>query len=179
MVSYYYLVSSLPMLFFGAKPPFSFEGFLDKCRDFISLRDMDVLEGISLQSDGIKNERFALVGRWRDFERDLRNELVKIRAHRMHIDADKYLRQPGYVSLQTVQALTAVSRIPSMLDSEKALDQLRWDFLEESGQGHYFDLEFLVVYGLKLRLLEKWQRIDTADKAGLLAEVLTREYNVR
>lgn len=166
MVNYYYLISSLPMLFFGARPPFNSEGFLDKCREFVSENDFAVLRG---ESESV------FLRRWEDFDADLRNELVKIRAHRRHIDAHKYLRQERYVSVDTVSAAVAVSRNPLILDSEKSLDQIRWDFLEDLAQGHYFDLEFLLIYGLKLRILEKWEQINTANKAGLLAEALKRE----
>lgn len=172
MVSYYYLISSLPMLFFGARLPFSFAVFLDKCRDFVSQRDMDILKDVSLRNDGIKGEEFYLLRSWKEFDADLRNELVKIRAHRKHIGSSKYLRQERYVPVDTVSLAVAVSRNPSILDSEKSLDQTRWNFLEELSCGHYFDLEFLLVYGLQLRILEKWERINTADKRELLEHAL-------
>lgn len=172
MVSYYYLISSLPMLSFGVKPPFSFAVFLDKCRDFVSQRDMDILKEVSLNNDGSKSEKSPLMRSWKDFDTDLKNELVKIRAQRKHIGSSKYLRRERYVAADTVSLIVAVSRNPSMLDSERSLDQIRWDFLEELVRGHYFDLEFLLVYGFKLRILEKWERINTADKRELLEQAL-------
>lgn len=160
------------MLSFGIRPPFSFEVFLGKCGDLIPEKDIGILKDVSLGNDGIKNKKFAFLQSWNDFDTDLRNELVKIRVHHNYMEASKYLRQPRYVSVETVHALTAVTRNPSVLDSEKSLDQIRWDFLEELAQGHYFDLEFLAVYSLKLRILEKWERINTADKKGLLEKIL-------
>jgi len=31
--------------------------------------------------------------------------------------------------------------------------------------GHYFDLNFLIIYALKLGILERWARVDSADPA--------------
>lgn len=160
------------MLSFGDKPAFSFEVFLEKCGDCIPEKDFNIVKGILSKNKSTQKEKNAFLQSWNDFDTDLRNELVKIRAHRNHMDTSKYLRQPRYVSVEIVHALTAVTRNLSILDSEKSLDQIRWNFLEESAMGHYFDLEFLLVYVLKLRILGKWERINTADKAGLLEEAL-------
>ena len=48
------------------------------------------------------------------------------------------------------------------------LDQARWAKLDELSFGHYFDLEALIIYAYKLRLLERWEKIRTADKERLL-----------
>ena len=44
--------------------------------------------------------------------------------------------------------------------------------MDELATGHYFDLDFLISYALKLLILERWERINSADKPRLLEEVL-------
>jgi hypothetical protein len=47
MPSYYtYLVSSLPMLHFGEKPPLSFKQFLDICKDLTPDTEIQLLKRI-------------------------------------------------------------------------------------------------------------------------------------
>jgi len=41
------------------------------------------------------------------------------------------------------------------LEAESLLNRARWQFLEQLEVGHYFDVERLVVYSLKLQLLER------------------------
>jgi hypothetical protein len=41
------------------------------------------------------------------------------------------------------------------LEAERLLNRARWQFLEELEVGHYFDVERLVIYSLKLQLLER------------------------
>ncbi|MDP2929199.1 MAG: DUF2764 family protein [Candidatus Omnitrophota bacterium] len=161
---YIYLISSLPMLHFGTKPPFSTEKFFSICAELISPEDLGALK------DSLK----GLGGsEYHDFETALRNELVKIRAQRKHLDASKFLRGDGYAD-QWISHIAAVAcRNPSLIDAEKMLDLDRWRFLDELSIGHYFDMEILTIYACKLSILERWERVRTADANKLLEEALT------
>ena len=170
---YVYLISSLPALHFEAKPPFSFEAFLSKCRDFIPQKDLEVLK--SLRSEELPQPRNQTLIKLSGFETLLRNELVKLRAVRKKIPPEKYLRPNGYSGISIYHIAIAAQRNPSPLEAEKILDQARWDFLDELSLGHYFDLDFLIIYGLKLLILERWEKINNADKQALLENLITRE----
>lgn len=174
MISYYpYLTASLPYLYFGMKPPFSFDELLRKCERAIPEDDLDVIKKISLRIGGDESaEKNTVLNRWKMFDADLRNELVKIRAQRKHIDPAKYLRNERYVPVDIAHQLISIARNPSIIESERLLDQIKWSFLDELALGHYFDAEFMAVYALKLLLLEKWEKINTADKAELLGKAL-------
>jgi len=159
------------MLHFGSKPPFSFERFLELCQDKIADADLGVLKSVK--------ETHAYAGsqptlkKYHAFEVALRNELVKIRASRKHIDPMKYIRGDAAYSEPYIThiALNAY-RNPALLEAEKTLDQERWRALDELAVGHYFDLDLLLTYALKLLILERWQRINSAEKTSLLNEIL-------
>ncbi len=161
---YIYLISSLPMLYFGAKPPFSTEKFFSICAEFISAEDLEKLKS------SLKDE--AESG-YHDFETTLRNELVKIRAQRKHLDASKFLRRDGYADQWISHIAAGACRNPSVINAEKMLDLDRWSFLDELSIGHYFDIEVLMVYARKLSILERWERVRIADANKLLEEAIT------
>lgn len=169
---YVYLISSLPLLQFGIKPPFSWERFLAMCRDLIPERDWKVLELCGRQT--LLEERIdhPALKKWVDFEIGLRNELVKIRAVRKKIEPAKYLRRDGYSEIALYHLAIHSHRITSLIESEKFLDQERWRKLDDLSFGHYFDLEFLIIYCLKLRILWRWENFAQADKEAQLARVL-------
>ncbi|MDP2937988.1 MAG: DUF2764 family protein [Candidatus Omnitrophota bacterium] len=169
---YYYLIASLPMLHFAAKPPFSFEKFLQKCRESIPEKDAEVLENLTLEGS-IAKER-PIIRDWLSFNVTLRNELVKLRATRKKIDPTKYLRPDGYTGLSFYHIALAAQRNPSPLEGEKILDMERWNFLESLSFGHHFDLDFLIIYAYKLSILERWERINSAEESALLEEALKR-----
>ena len=160
MANFYpYLISSLPMLHFGMKPPFQSERFMEYCARFIPETDLAVLKKAELRE-------------WRDFDTALRNELVKIRSGHLHKDASKYLSPDGYAEPHITHIALNAHRAPSILQGEIALDEERWRFLDGLSFGHYFDLEILLIYHLKLLILERWDRVTQADKAIVLEEAL-------
>ena len=172
MPAYYtYLISSLPMLFFGVKAPFSFEKFLEICQDKIPDEEINLLK-ISSRGSTYKDEQPSLK-KWYSFDTALRNELVKIRAQRKHIDPLKYIRGDGYAELSIAHIAMNAYRNPSILEAEKMLDQAKWQMLDELAIGHYFDLDFLISYALKLLILERWERIRSSDKPQLVEGALS------
>lgn len=176
--SYVYLLSSLPSLQFGAKPPFSFAKLLELSQGLISDEDIEALKAFraaELAGAAYEGDRQVLKA-WYVFETALRNELVKIRASRKKIDQAKYLRREHCVECAD-PALThlalAAHRNPSLLEGEKMLDAERWHEADELAIGHYFDFDSYFAYAQKLLILERWENIRAQDKHKLLEEVLT------
>jgi hypothetical protein len=165
---YTYLIASLPALLFGMKPPFSFERFLEKCRPLISEEDFLLLSNLPVTIDEYgKNVSHPIIERWLAFDTTLRNELVKIRAHSKKIDEAKYLRDGNLIDMAITHAAMSSHRSTSILEAEKILDEARWQALDDLGFGHYFDMDSLILYAYKLKILERWEKIYTQDKERL------------
>lgn len=176
MPSYYpYLLSSLPALTFGAKPPFSVGRFMELCRNLIPENDLDVLRSAVdiFPFEGCPPESGGTLARWRSFDTMLRNELVKARALRRKLDPSKYIRQDGCPeSSHAAHIAVNAYRKTSILEAERSLDLERWYKLEELAFSHYFDLDALIIYAHKLMILEKWDRVNISDGRRLLEECL-------
>ncbi|MDD1661737.1 MAG: DUF2764 domain-containing protein [Methanomicrobiales archaeon] len=170
---YTYLIASLPMLHPGMKPPFSFERFLEMCRGFMPEKDYQLLSSLpqpeQYPGDGRSH---PTVRRWVEFDSVLRNELARIRAARRHLEPAAYLRPEDYNGPSLAPGITAATLQASIPDAEKALDEMRWKALEELATGHYFDLPFLVTYAYKLLILERREKIRSADGRILLSQAL-------
>ena len=161
------------MLHFGQKLPLSYAKFIDGCRGLISEEEVSVLSVLEGADWGvIVPADIPLLKAWRLFEVALRNELVKLRSVRRQADAGKYLRHDGWWDPWVVQVAQNAVRQPAPLEAEKILDEERWKKLDELSFGHYFDFEALAVYGLKLLILERWERVTAADKEKMLEETL-------
>ncbi len=167
-VYYTYLISSLPGLVFGVEPPISFEDFLEGCRPLVSEKDFEILRALPGEPGYIYQEMQPTLKQWQEFDTALRNELAKIRARRKKTDPSKYLRRDGYVEPLISRAALNACRNPSLLEAERALDLERWRVLEGLSAGHYFDIDFLITYAHKLLILERWQRVNSADKVQQL-----------
>ncbi len=99
---------------------------------------------------------------------------MRIRAERKHKDPAEYLRGDSYHEPHVTNIAMNAYKNPSILESERMLDEERWRALDELGIGHYFDLDVLMLYGHKLVILEKWDRIQKADKPRMLEEAVQR-----
>ena len=172
---YIYLASSLPMLNLGMKPPFSFEKFLQMCDGIISDDDIDILKQASTPAGYEYEGGHSALEKWRAFDTTLRNELVRTRAARKKVDPLKYTRPGGGVDSSIAHVALHAHRTPSILEAEKILDEAKWGFLDELAVGHYFDIYFLIAYANKLLILERWERINTLDKAKALDELWQKE----
>lgn len=170
---YTYLISSFPYLYFDRDPPFSFLEFLEKCKNFISEEEIDFLKMIKEKEPDVSKIRQSTLRRWFEFEFSLRNELAKLRAVKRGEEPTKYLRKTDYLlPLYLVNLVYEAFKNPNPLEGEKILDYIRWRFLEDLEAGHFFDLGFLIVYGIKLNILERWWKIQKVDKKSLLEKLI-------
>jgi hypothetical protein len=170
---YYYLVASLPHLSLRAAPPLTTGQFLRRCAAQVSPTHYRILAEVELFQARPAETGLALLDRWYDRECALRNALAVVRAQRLGVEAAAHLRH-----FRHDHSLAEIARhllaLDSPLAADEELDRLRWRFLEELAFGHYFDLETLVVYRLKLRILERRARFDPTVGAALLDRMLAQ-----
>ena len=169
---YTYLVSTLPALQFGMKPPFSFEKFLRIASCHLSDEDIGILKEASISGEHASEKvSHPTLTAWRSFDSGIRNELVKLRSHHLKsADPSKFIRGDGIDCANVHHIVASAHRNPSPLDAEATLDRARWDALDELETGHYFDLDILIIYAHKILILERWNTVNTADKDRLLEE---------
>jgi len=175
--NHYYTLAALETIRLGEKIPVSEEYFLQFAEDTIDAKSYQIL----LKSRWGQTEPtgFSFADRILSWEKDLRLELAKARIMKLPFENPPNLQgsDGSYNILETVRAVMALD---SPLDAERYLDQLRWSFLEEMSARHYFDLEALVVYYLKLQLAlrqEKFQEKPGRDSFEKEYAALTDSYN--
>jgi hypothetical protein len=159
MGTYYYLAASLPMLHIHmAQPPLSGVSFLELCGRFVTPADLREISQASLISNEIHPES-GVLRQWQEIDQELRNELVRIRAKRMNIDPGPYLR-PGTPAHLWAERLRDIFEEFTPLRAEHHLMKLQWGILDDLESGHQFDRDFLVVYHIKLQILERKASFD-------------------
>jgi len=160
---YYYFAATLPFLNFNEGPPISTEAFLKECERFLSKEDLSDIKRAVTQDIGFVKTRSDVWNEWIEFERFFRNEMVHFRTKDIKKDASDYFRGERYARPDVVNAIVEASKKTNPFEAEKLLDQIRWNFLEDLGCSHHFDVGFLVVYGLKLKILERYQTFSSEE----------------
>lgn len=164
----YYLNASLPTLIPGEPVPMSSEAFVALCRGHLGEEDFESLQACRLwqsqptpsastSSSPSGPPKQATQQRWIAFERGLRWRLAGLRADQLGWEnsgvavADASAAEDGTVIRETAQAAFEDS---DPLAAETQLFQARWHFLDELDRLSFMTLDNLVIYHLKLQLLE-------------------------
>ncbi len=161
MADYYYTVASLPMLSSNQQPSITIDYFLETCRYTLSEKDFNTLIKADIVPGGEKVN--GVLEKWQNWERSLRNELVKMRSQKTGIDSEKYLRE-GDTATGVFDAAREAFGSANPKIGEDILDNARWRFLDELEFGHNFDLTKLIIYYLKLQIAERKKNMN--DEAG-------------
>ena len=68
--------------------------------------------------------------------------------------------------------LMKISEIDELVDREKKICQLRWTWMEEATFFHYFSVERLFVFLLKLEMIERWISLDKERGSQLFRSMI-------
>lgn len=160
-MSIYYLVASLSMLEFGSKPPLSSKEFLNECERLLPDGDYRKIARAMSDDDEERPGDGDTLLRWKRFSHNFRNELAWFRAVEANRDPSEYLRGERAGEPEVVDALAEAVKAVDPLIAEKILDQMLWRKIDELAVQHYFDVDFLITYALKLKILERYQAVDS------------------
>ena len=151
MASYYYLISSLPMIGPDSEMPFSYEKFLSLCSSFVNEEEMNRLKNISIHSS-----EGPLLKEWYEFYQSFDEELNYERSVRLNKPCDPPLFH-NEVVCRMVQDLL---KLDNPLLAEKKLLSMQFNKVDELVGTHNFDDYYLNGYALKLKLLERLRAFD-------------------
>lgn len=152
MSAHYYFVASLPTLQPDVEPELSTGEFLTLAQRYVGERDFERLTNAKLD-DRESPPATPVYAAWRAFDADLREQLLGLRAAKLGWDAAAHTRSESPVF--TTEETRAIFDEPDPLRAERRLFRLRWRFLDEIDRAHFMRLENLVVYALKLQLIEQ------------------------
>ncbi len=162
MAQYYYLAASFPILFYETERIPSHQEFLDLCRQHITPLHYQLLSRASTSDLRPTTPSCRTLDLWREWETALRNELVTLRGKKKGVEAETYLvDSPGIVTAQQLARKAFDQESP--LQAEELLNRGRWSYLDELEVGHYFDIEKILVYALRLQILAR-KALFTTDK---------------
>lgn len=169
-MSLIYLLSSLPMLKFGADPGISIAGFAAACREQLNAADA---ETVARLLDGETSDHpFARA--WQDHETILRNAVVRHRARLSGSDPSRWLRHAQGCDSRIENLVEDAFQDSDPLQREQELDQIRWTVAEELQGPDPLCKNAIFAYAVKLRVLARRAERDTqtgAENFDKLAEI--------
>ncbi len=142
----------------------SYSEFVERAGRYLSSKDAAAIEQACLQvpSDGKTPGSTAavpLLAHYYRWERALRNELVLLRSQRLHKSAELYLK-PGDVEWDALRSAQAAFASDNPLEGEMLLERDRWSLIDRLSTNHFFDMDYLAAYALKLQSLARRHRFE-------------------
>ncbi len=169
-MSIYYLIASLPTLGFGMKLPLTSQEFLTECQRLLTAVEFALVKQALCDQENSLGH--PTVRAWKEFYKDLRNEMALFRATEQNKDPLLFLRgQRQEQDLAMTTVLVAAAKASDPLAAEKILDLFIWEKFESLGAQHYFDIDQLIVYGLKLKMIERYAVISSQQGLDKFAEL--------
>ena len=175
-MNHWYLVSSLPYLRFGEKPPTSRVEFLTACAGWLTEADVAVLQAVFENRCPPDSD---IARRWWNGEVELRDAVVRVRAKNRGVDAGRFIKPHDGFNVSIEKMVTDAFTRANPLEQEAELDRARWALADELALIAPFGFAGILAFAVKLRIAERWAKMD--EKTGqdrveeLVAAALTED----
>lgn len=159
MSEYYYFAASLPMLRMDKEPPISYSAFMAEAAKQLSRSDYSDLQHAVLEA-GDGDVSLPIVREWQVFAGRLNAAICSVRAERLGFSG----YAPDAADREMEAAAREIVDNPDPLEGEKAILSRYFDFLTSRETGSPFSSSALMIYALKLQILERAGAFD--EKKG-------------
>lgn len=156
-MTYYYFGASLPVLTFQGKLPFSVAEFLDDAQRLLAPSDARLLSGL-LSGQHITTTN-SILKQVFEFEQSLSNHIAVYRAQKHNREIQSVTRGEYVANPELIQLVKQSANASDPLEGEKMISQARWQFYDNLMVGEQYTTAFILLYGLKLKIVERYQNI--------------------
>lgn len=161
MAQYYYAVATLPTLSLEETSYHSPESFLEFMEEQLTASDFHYLQRATIDPPREYREMPAVYIRYARFVVALRNALAKERAAHLEWELEEHLRLDDRGETGTTEP-EAMTRAREALNAEnpyraeESLVRAQWALLDDLEVGRFFNVEKLIIYYLRLQLVERF-----------------------
>ncbi len=113
---------------------------------------------------------------WFEFDLNLKNIVAGFNVRKHKLKGDKYLIGDNYIvqavkkstlkdfglgnDFGSMEKLVTIQENENLLERERAMDTMRWEFMDERNTFNYFTIEVLLAFVKKLQLVKRWLDMD-------------------
>ncbi|MDA3930299.1 MAG: DUF2764 family protein [Prolixibacteraceae bacterium] len=142
----------------------------------------------SVYFDYAKECKNEFVSDWYQFNLNITNILAAVNCSKFGFDRKTSIVGSGEIAdairysnakdfdiahtFPEVDEILSIAEESDIYERERKIDLLKWNWLEEKGFFHYFDVEHLFIYLLRLELLERWVRLEKETGLQVFREMI-------
>ncbi|MCI0494100.1 DUF2764 family protein [candidate division KSB1 bacterium] len=145
MDKYYYLIAELPTLFLGKEPNITVQKFLEEAQNWMDAKDYQALSQVDMNDFDAMKKINQVYDDYKLFENKIRTDIALWREAQKRDQEYK----PSSFPVSAIKE-------GNPLEVELRLMEMRWQFIDELEREHHFDLGYLILYYLKLQILQRF-----------------------
>lgn len=196
-MTYEYILAGLPELKAGSDAPVSLEKLDELLDEHLAASDKQMLDLLRVPIDeqmleqGLRSKN-RFIRAWFEFNRDMNNVLVAQICRKHGFDVKNQIVGEGEIAEQLrthttqkdfglnevmndAQELLTLAQIDDLMAREKAMDAIRFEWLQDRTEFDFFSAEMVFAYYLEAVMLHRWSilTVEEGEKVfrSLVAEM--------
>ena len=184
-MTYEYLLAGLPELKAGSDTPVSIEKLDELLEEQLTASDKQLLDLLRAPIDettlaeGLKADN-PFIRAWFAFNQDMNNVLVAQICRKHGFDVKDQIVGEGEVAehlrthttqkdfgleevMDDPQQMLALAQIDNLMEREKAMDAIRFEWLQEQTEFDFFSAEMVFAYYLEAVMLHRWSLLTVEE----------------
>jgi len=194
-MTYEYLLAGLPELKAGSDAPISLEKLEELLDECLVPSDKAMLDLLRAPMDektleqGLQSPN-RFVRAWFGFNQDMNNVLVAQICRKHGFDPKQQIVGQGEVAehlrthttqkdfglgevMDEYQEILALAQIENLMDREKAIDAIRFEWLQSRTEFDYFSAEMVFAYYLEAVMLHRWSILTVEEGEKIFRELVS------
>jgi hypothetical protein len=193
-MTYEYLLAGLPELKAGTDAPISLEKLNELLDEQLCASDKALLDLLRVPVDAETLEvglraKNRFIRDWFGFNQDMNNVLVAQICRKHGFDVKQQIVGEGEVAEQLrthttqkdfglnelpgdYQAILALAQIEDLMAREKAMDAIRFEWLQERTEFDFFSPEMVFAYYLETVMLHRWSILTVEEGEKIFRELV-------
>jgi len=171
MKNYHYIVASLPDIAGGWKlGELTADDIISEISERCDLQDRKLIELIQksfkaecltedFYMEAVKSDN-GFIREYFTFDLNVRNAKVRYLNKALGRPEDKDTVNISTGEFEKEEEISQILLGKDIIAREKAIDDLYWNKLDELSLMHYFDMNVIMAFILKLRIIERWHILD-------------------
>ena len=173
-MSYYSLVSSLPILNLDFSECMSEKEFINSCSCHLSDQEMSIIKNL-LNNKRISENKF--LDKYYNLETQIKNSILKIRCQKYSIDPKSLTNQHTGYSGSIDDALNKAYSLENPLLIEMEIDKIFFNALNDLVENNFFSFSKIISYALQLKIVSRWNKMNDDEGYNYIEKVISDKTN--
>ncbi|MBO7322295.1 MAG: DUF2764 family protein [Bacteroidales bacterium] len=183
MDNYHYIIAGLPELIPDLRnQKISYADVSERIISNLSSKDRQLVKWFEFGSkpenlnphfyNNVTRLKSRFLNEYFSLDRNIRNAQVRFLAAKESFDESKYTIGDVDTSYEEYPQLLQIFETPNIFERELQLDKFKWNKISDLTMYHYFDMDVILAFLAKAKIVKRWLDLDKESGAKLFEELV-------